>query len=275
MIRDEIREERKKLKGAPFKKKVSYFLHYYFIWTVLAVAVVIAIVLLTRAFLNRKTNAFTAVFLNSEEKDANQGPALEKRLEKKWSLSSREAVELDFTSTLTPGKSRDETDMGTITMLAADVREKSLDVLVCDPQNFNDFASQSMFLDLRKVLSEEELEKLQGKICYIDQADSGQADSNQADLGQADSNQADSGRADSNQADSNQADSNQADSNQEDSLSTDPTEMKNPVPVGVILSDSSYFKEHSLYQKTLPVFGIANTGKHKSHSRDLLLLLLK
>jgi hypothetical protein len=260
MIRDEIREERKKLKGAPFKKKVSYFLHYYFIWTVLVVAVVIAIVLLTRAFLNRKTNAFTAVFLNSEEKDANQGPTLEKRLEKKWSLSSREAVELDFTSTLHSGKNRDESDMGTITMLAADVREKSLDALVCDPQNFNDFASQSMFLDLRKVLSEEELGKLQGRICYIDQADSGQADSNQAD---------------SNQGDSNQENLDQGDSNQQNSLSTDPTEMKNPVPVGVILSDSSYFKEHSLYQKTLPVLGITNTGKHRSRSRELLLLLLK
>lgn len=243
MISDEIREQHKKLKNAPLRKKLSYFFHYYFLWTVLIIVVVVSIILLAKAFLQRKTNAFSAVFLNSETNDANQGDALKETLDKTWELSSREAIDLDFTSTLTPGGSQDETDMGTITKLAAAVREKSLDAMVCDAWNFNHLAGQSMFSDLRKRLSEEELIHLQGRIYYID----GAALEKEAKTSES----------------------------REDFKLPDPTSMKDPIPVGVILSDSTYLKDNSLYQKTVPIFGFTNTGKHGDRAKDLLSILLK
>ena len=244
MISDEIREQHKKLKNAPLRQKLSYFFHYYFLWTVLITVVVVSIILLAKAFLQRKTNAFSAVFLNSETNDANQGDTLKETLDKTWELSSREAIDLDFTSTLTPGGSQDETDMGTITKLAAAVREKSLDAMVCDAWNFNHLADQSMFSDIRKHLSEEELTHLQGRIYYIDGA---ALDKKEAKTSES----------------------------REDFRLPDPTSMKDPIPVGVILSDSTYLKDNSLYQKTVPIFGFTNTGKHGDRAKDLLFILLK
>lgn len=248
MISDEIREQHKKLKNAPLRKKLSYFFHYYFLWTVLIIVVVVSIILLAKAFLQRKTNAFSAVFLNSETNDANQEDTLKETLNKTWDLSSREAIDLDFTSTLTPGGSQDETDMGTITKLAAAVREKSLDAMVCDAWNFNHLAGQSMFSDLRKHLSEEELSHLQGRIYYID------------------------GAALDKTSDKKEAKTSES---REDFKLPDPTSMKDPIPVGVILSDSTYLKDNSLYQKTVPIFGFTNTGKHGNRAKDLLTILLK
>ncbi|MFN2937909.1 hypothetical protein ACKX2D_02570 [Lachnospiraceae bacterium YH-ros2226] len=244
MISDEIREQHKKLKNAPLRKKLSYFFHYYFLWTVLIIAAAVCVILLAKAFLQRKTNAFSAVFLNSETNDANQGDTLKETLDKTWGLSSHEAIDLDFTSTLTPGGSQDETDMGTITKLAAAVREKSLDAMVCDAWNFNHLADQSMFSDLRKHLSKEELIHLQGRIYYID----GAALNKKEEI---------------------------TSESREDFKLPDPTSMKDPIPVGVILSDSNYLKDNSLYQKTVPIFGFTNTGKHGDRAKDLLSILLK
>ena len=65
-VRDEIRQQRQKLKGQGFKAHWEYFWEYYKIHTIVAVVAIILVVTLIRDIANRKPYALYSLFVNNQ-----------------------------------------------------------------------------------------------------------------------------------------------------------------------------------------------------------------
>ena len=65
-VRDDIKAQREKLKGAPFRKKAAYYLYYYKIHIVVIALIAIVAASIIHSQVTTKPAVFTAMFINVE-----------------------------------------------------------------------------------------------------------------------------------------------------------------------------------------------------------------
>ena len=255
-VNEEIREQRKKLKGAGFKARFEYFWDYYKIHTIVALAVIIFVVTMVRDIANNKPYALYAMFINSSGTDA-QSILQDGFIQYAGIDTQKEDVLVDTTANYV-SSSLDTTAIATSEKVLALISAKSLDVMVADENTFGHFAGQETFTDLRDVFSEKELSQMDDRIFYIDQSyiDYLASDEYKDSIL--------SGKYDSSNKYAVMV------AEYEESLSfpiLSPKDMENPVPVGIKLTDSSVLTESGAYTSTSPVAGIVTNTQQVGNSK--------
>lgn len=271
MMRDEIREERKKLKGQGVKAHLSYFFTYYKVPFVIVLLAAIFAVYLVSYYTQKKTDVFGILFLNTENTENastgsdSSGEKLEDftaKVEKALGINRRkQEISLNASRYQTPGTHFAETDLATQTAILSGISTGSTDVLLMDAWNFNKYATGGSFLDLRNVLDENELSALSGKLYYLDASEIGNEDESYT-----------------NEAYEKMDVTLEEAENQESIggfVLPDPSSMKDPVPVGILANDFPAIEKTGCYQKSAVILGVGAETKRKDMVREFVDFLQK
>lgn len=243
-VQDEIHEQHLKVKDMTFKEKLAYFWDYYKYHTLAAILIVFFAVTLGHDILSAKDYGFYGVMLNSTMLSGTKmGTAF---AEYAGIDTNQYDCFIDAESTLSY-TGMNEYDMATTQRLAALVQTGDLDAVVFDSVAFNNYANNEMFLDLRTVLTKEELTNYQNDLYYVDYA--------QIEAANADSNYMNEDLISG--EDINNMDS--EDIQVEAEKHRYPEAMEKPVPVGIYITDSAFVRKSGNYSQMVPVFGFSAT----------------
>ena len=246
-VHEEIREQQKKLKGQSFKAKLEYFWEYYKIHTIVVICVLILLGTLIHDISNNKPYGFYATFLNTGSSSAQDylqaGFTPISGIDTdKYScfIDTSESYNLEVIT---------ETTVATSQKILANISAGDLDILGADSDIFIYYATQQVFADLRTVLSDEQLAKYQDLLVYVDQSYLDYIDSDEYQT------YVSTGEFDATNKYAVMAD------NYYKNLvfpSTDPSEMENPIPVGIKLNSSQALSASGAYvlTGTTPVAGV-------------------
>ena len=256
-IKDEIKKQRKSLKGRPFKEKFAYYKDYYLIITIAVIAVVAFVVYLISSIASNKDYCFYANIVNATNIDStllSEGFAEYASLDTEnynCFIDSASYESLDGTST---------SDIGLQTRFVGLIATGDLDVTVFNSELFYRKAINDIYLDLRDVLSDDELKAYEDKdmIYYIDRAEITAAEENDDVILEE--------NTDSDMTLEEQA--------EELKLHTDPSSMEDPIPIGIVLSSSPLVTELDAYPGLIPVFGIIANSSHIDNSLSFLNYIL-
>lgn len=262
-VRDDIREQWEKQKGRSLKHRLGYFMHYYLIWVLVIAGLAIFAAVLIHSQLKKKPLAYQAEMINTGAGDQEAIDGLIQELAKTADIDiSAKTIEINAHRMLTPGGLYTQQDIGSNTAISAEMMKGSLDAMVCDEWNFRYYVNLASFCDLRKVLGQDQLEKYKDQLYYVDITEVKKLQKK---------TQESSDGSNALEEDPNKA-------RKEESLDSfempDPNKMDDPVPVGIVLTDSPYFKKNGIYKDTVPVFGIVNNSRHIMTSKKLLDLLM-
>lgn len=251
-ILDEIKEQQLKAKDMSFKGRLSYFWYYYKIHTIIAVIVIIFGGSFIYDMATAKDYNFYGILLNAYHIDAD---AMEDAFGEYAKLDMENYECFIDTSTTLSYQTQSEYDLATSQKLIALVQTKDLDAVVFDAQVFDNFSFNGMFMDLRNVLTEEELAEYEGNIYYIDYAEVKKAEN---------------------------ADDELLLENQENAKATYeeiaaaaqthryPETMKEPIPVGIFMDSSPFAKKTQSYDPLVPIYGFIVTTQRTDTAKQYL-----
>ena len=265
-VHDEIRQQQKKLKGQGFKAHWDYFWEYYKIHTIVAVIAIIFVVTFISDIANKKPYALYAMFIN------NQGLETQDYLQKNFAAeagidTNTEAVLVDTASNYL-SNSIDSAAVATSEKIMALLAAKELDVMVADDQVLYHYAAQETFMDLRDVLSADELKKLDenNQIMYVDQGYIDYLASEEY------SDYITTGKYDENNKYAVMAAA--YDENFEDII-PDKSQMDDPIPAGIILDNSEALTACGAYTDKTPIAAIAVNTQRVDKAREFIEYLMK
>lgn len=230
-VMDEFKQERQSLKGQPLKKKLSYFWYYYKWYVIGGAAALIIISTLISDVLNNKDYAMYGIAVNAYAMEQDVSPFLDGYIEYAGIDTEEYNVLLDASFRM--GQAMDENAISTSQMIMVYTAARDLDILAMDTANFNKYSYNSTFLDLREVLTPDQLEKYRDYLFYIDYAVVEKIDEAQenADL----------------------------DFTIAYPDHTKPEDMENPVPVGLNLKGSEKFNQYYTFGDEEGYIGIVNS----------------
>ena len=159
--KEDRKPEREQIRNMPFQKRVQYFLQYYALYVVIAVAIVSVIALLLLHFLKAPevTSLYVAIYNQawSDESKAN----LEKTLRKKAGIDEGTSVYIDD-SFFDGQKGLDK--------LQVYLANKQIDLVVSSKEDYKTLAGYGFFKDLEQVSGIPEVckEKFVGARGYLD-----------------------------------------------------------------------------------------------------------
>ena len=164
-MHDEIREQNAKLKGAPLKEKLSYFMEYYLKSTV---ALIIALILVGSFIYTIVTapedTAFAAYLYNSTGDSASTA-LIDEYIAYTGIDTKKHEVYLDATMNYSTDNGN-YMDYTGIQKAMAVISTKELDILVGDQEAFDYFVKSDCFHDVTTILPEELLEKYKDHLYY-------------------------------------------------------------------------------------------------------------
>ena len=209
--------------------------------------------------LNVKPVAVSTVFMNGSE---GMAEGTETALEEAFTELSgmdRDHYELTFdfdTRIGAGGNAADELESTSAQKLTAQVGAGELDLLVADASNFEFYAYHNMFRDLRELYSESELEAMDTDIYYVDMAgvrkyvnDYDVAACPVCNLTPEEAIGAEKITA---------------------YVSPDPSQMEEPVPVGIDLTGSDFLDGHSMYSGIEVIGGLCKNTDRTDQALQLL-----
>ncbi|WP_031552402.1 hypothetical protein [Oribacterium sp. FC2011] len=302
-LKNEIKNEKKKLSRMTFGQKAEYIFEYYKFPIIVTLVVIILVVSVLKTLINNKPLGFYAMFLNGSGQEMSIGAdELEKRFAEYAEIDGgKEKVVIDTTASFNPNVNSQYTiaQNAKITALFA---SHDLDAMVIDPGVFTYYALSGAFSDLREVLSEEEFRRYEeaNKIYYIDGYIKEKMKSIEA--GEIDAYSSESGRTeekdkvDSDQTSGENIDSGKNDGDSEETLDEmeqfaadlmgkpdvvdreefevpDPEKMKDPIPVGIIVTDTKIISDGGFFAATVPVFGVPVVSDRKDIALKFLVFL--
>lgn len=247
-VRDEIRQQQLKMKDMSLKGKLTYFWDYYKIHTFVCIFVLILAVTFIHDITTAKDSVFCAYMFHSSQVSSES-----------LSSSFAEYAELDTenydclidTTMNISLRTYTQYDMAASQKLAALVQAGDLDAAMMDSDVFYNHALSEMFVDLRTILSDEELSRYNDLLYYVDHAEVLRADE------------------DSYYVDDTE-EMNNMDVSEEEALEEiaaeaeshrHPENMAEPVPVGIYMTDSPFAQKTGAYQQSVPILGIISTSE--------------
>lgn len=235
-LMDEFKEERAEIKNRSFKEKCSYFWDYYK-WHVIGGAIAIfAIISLVRTVLNQKETALYAAFLNigqtlySEEYQDNFAKAM-------GIDTSKETVHFDIMPLEL--SVMDDATVATAQKIMVYVSAGDLDVIIADQSVTDHYSYIGTMMDLRELLSAEELEKYEPYFYYMDRS----------------------------RIQESNGDTPATPDYPEDP--SDPSDMEDPVPVGIRIDGCKSFSE-AHYLPGATYFTVVTNASHPELAHALL-----
>lgn len=263
-VHEEIKEQQKKLKGQGFKAHLEYFWEYYKIHTLVAVVVIIFLYTLLHDIITSKPYGFFAEMLNSGASGAQD--YIEKEFVEYTDFDTENYDCFIDTSASYNLKVIDEMTIATSQKLMANIAAADLDVLVADRDVFVHYANQETLSDLRNYFSEAELSQIEDKLLYVDQSylDYLSSDAYQTYISTGEFDSSDKYAV-------------MADNYNKDFIlpNTDKTKMENPIPVGIIVDNSSVLESYGAYKESTPIAGIVINSKHTDIAVNFIEYLMK
>ena len=271
---DDIKKQHKKVRKKGFKAMASYFWDYYKIPTAVIIVIALFSFYLIRDMASNLPYGFYAMMINSTMHP--DGEVIGEDFAGYAGIdTSSYNVLIDTNQTLSTS-SYNTYDVSTQERIMAITAAGDLDVMIADQSVFEQYARNSYMTDLRDLMSEDELKKYDGYIYYVDGAilkaiEDGTYE--QASSENTADNESQGSQDDPSVAGSNSAANDETISDEEISymlgisspssivsedafVLPDPDSMEDPVPVGIILSDTAFMQSTNTYAGSVPIFGI-------------------
>jgi hypothetical protein len=273
-VLDDIKKQHKKVRKKGFKAMVSYFWDYYKVPTAVIIVIALFSFYLIRDMASNLPYGFYAMMINSTMHP--DGEVIGEDFAGYAGIdTSSYNVLIDTNQTLSTS-SYNTYDVSTQERIMAITAAGDLDVMIADQSVFEQYARNSYMTDLRDLMSEDELKKYDGYIYYVDGAilkaiEDGtyeQASSENTADNESQGSQDDPSVAGSNSAATDETISDEEISymlgisspssivSEDDFVLPDPDSMEDPVPVGIILSDTAFMQSTNTYAGSVPIFGI-------------------
>lgn len=254
-VQDEIHEQHLKLKNMTWKERFQYYWHYYKVHTIAVILIGGFLISLIHDIVTAKDYGFYGVLLNATvlSNEKMQDAFAE------YADIDTEKYEcfIDAESSLSHTQMT-EFDMATTQRLIALVQTGDLDAAVFDSIIFNNYANNEVFLDLRTILTEEELAKYEDYIYYVD-------------YGPIERANADSDYINENLiSGENENDVTLEGMQAESEKHRHPEDMEQPVPVGIFMAESDFVKESGNYSNLVPIFGFPATTSRPEAAKKYL-----
>lgn len=239
-VMDEFKEERAALKknGTP-KQKFMYFLDYYKWHVIIAVAVIGFAASMIYQSVTSKDTAFFAALVNAFEMTSTE--------EYVQSFAEYAGIDTDEYDVMFDSSMHiSNTDVTQDTIAASQklmvyIAASELDVILSDEATIEQYAYNDSFCDLREVLTQEQLEKYEPYLYYMDQA---VADAIHAAQEEPD------------------YDYNQTPSHPDPRK---PEAMENPIPVGICLEEASSLEDYYIFLYGDGVLAVPATAPHQDN----------
>ncbi len=252
---DEIRQQQMKTKEMSAKGKLEYFWDYYKVHTIVAILVIFFAAMFIRDVATAKDYNFYSILFNARQLS---GDGLESAFSEYAGLDTENYECYIDASTGLSLTSFTEYDMATVQKLMATIQIGDLDTVVFNSELFNNYAGNEMFLDLRTVLSEEELNAWKDYLYYIDYVEVA-AEREDVDVEEA--------LAEKDAADD---ETRQQEILEETNRHRSPEGMAEPVPVGIFMEESPFAEKSGAYSGLVPVFGFVSTSKRTETGKQFL-----
>jgi hypothetical protein len=163
--------ELEKLKHLSPKKRVQYIFDYYKFPILAVIVVIVLTVSIIQTVVSHKEVAFNAVLLNAggTAVTSNDARFASDFAEAAGINTNAYSVYVDCSNVLNL-QAETQYDLAVRAKISALFAAKEIDILGADPEAFDDYASNGAFMDLRKVLPDDMLERLEdrGYIYYVD-----------------------------------------------------------------------------------------------------------
>lgn len=168
-ITEYIKKEKEKIQGKPPKERLEYIWDYYK-WPILGVILAIAILVQgVIGICNRKDIVFTGVVLNCK-----LGTKEDAFLEGFYEMAGIDAKKetASFYTDIILQKGQNQLNANSIQRIMAGIVIKDMDFIAgtTDPFQLCAYSSGNMLGDLRNFLDQDTLQKLEGRLYYIDKA---------------------------------------------------------------------------------------------------------
>lgn len=233
-LMDEFREERENVKKKSFPDRIKYFWYYYKWYLIACVVVVIVAINIIYSIIIHKDTAFYAAFLNSQKISA--GSQFQEGFEEYIEIDPNKYVVYFDTSIIINENVTKESSFASSQKLLVYTASSELDAIVGGSDIFPNYAYGDMFIDLREILNEEQLAKYEPYFYYIDRAVIEALDEAYTTA--------------------------QKDTIPEFAEPTKPEEMKEPIPVGIFVTDCSKLTDNYQFMGDYVVLGvIGNTAR--------------
>ena len=277
-LRDEIREQRKSLKGKGARAYLQWFMDYQLLTTAIIVFAAALIIYLVYTMVTAKASAFGVMFINAAVED-DQSDTLEADFMEYAEIdSSQFEAYMDLNESHSISDSETTMDMYSTQAIFTRLAAGQIDVLIADPYMFSQYAGYGYFLDVTEVLDEATLEEFDGLLYYVERSvleeDSSEEEEDAADEADAGGEEAEDSAEEEDglvsldelEEQEESAWSYQYDEDLVESYSIDnyvlpdPDEMEDPVAVGIVVNSSPYLQEHHNYDYYACILGfVANT----------------
>lgn len=240
-LMDEFKEERERLKHGSLKDKLKYFWYYYKFHTIVTLVCLIALSVFIHDAVTKKDYVFNAAFVNAAVlTDAKE---FEQKAAEVLQIDTDEyALSIDNTIFIDQENPNSESTYYSIQKLSVLMMTNDLDITVMNSDTHRSYAYNMAYADLREVLSEEQLQKYEPYFYYMDY-------SIYEEISQL------------------QEEGNVYEGDFPDP--TKPEEMKNPIPVGIYISEAKLLNSYYLFDEG-SVFGILTGSEHLDSSLAFL-----
>ncbi len=172
-IMDDIKQQWRNMREKPLKERIAYFLSYYKWYAVACIGVIAVLVGMLIGNLLQKETVISGVMLNSTNASSQSAyDDFSQRFLDEMELSNKD-FKVSITSNLTylpNSKENAENNYATVQSLLAQTSGALLDFVVGNLSSAQNLAYSRFFMDLSKVLSQEQMQRFAPYIHYIDLA---------------------------------------------------------------------------------------------------------
>ena len=252
---DEIRQQQMKTKEMSAKGKLEYFWDYYKVHTIVAILAILFAAMFIRDIVTAKDYNFYSILFNARQLS---GDSLESAFSEYAGLDTENYECYIDASTGLSLTSFTEYDMATVQKLMATIQIGDLDTVMFNSELFNNYAGNEMFLDLRTVLSKEELNTWKDYLYYIDYVEVA-AEREDVDVEES-----------PDEKDAADDERRQQEILEETNRHRSPEGMAEPVPVGIFMEASPFAEKSGAYSDLVPVFGFVSTSKRTETGKQFL-----
>lgn len=163
---DEFKTERDSIKNAPFKVKVKYFWDYYKWHVIVGILAIWLVGSLIHHYATYRPIGFHAVMINSSNLYPDETYA--DNFARYADINTEEYQVFFDTTMYLSSDYYDESTMATVQKIMVYFSAGDLDVMVCDYGNSAQYIYNLAFGDIRTILTEDQIQKLEPYFVYAD-----------------------------------------------------------------------------------------------------------
>lgn len=217
-LMDEFKEEREQIKNAPFKKRLEYFWDYNKVRVIIAASLVVMFTSIFYHIITQKDTVLYVAMVDCLQEDTLAAEYEANLTEVLGVNTKKEKVLLDASFLVSSSSSMGDTSL--TDALAVRIATGEIDAFLSGEAFFSAYTLSDVFMDLRTVLSPEDIAYYESSFYYLDYAIIESAFANDSSA------------------------------NQDEDLATyllevqprNPETMKNPIPVGIYVTPTDEFQ---------------------------------